>query len=226
MAGMGVSGILVLSLTVAMVVGSRRFPRTARPAGGATGGFLSGPAPDDPRTPERVGLMLRHIQLRELQRTPEPWDHLPLEVAYLPEDGDAVEQDAVEVPVTTTVCAISDHAAVHVDDLAVHPSGRPGEEGDDLGGVLGLPETLERRHPRQVIDRRLVLAVQEQRRRRRAWGNGVDGDVAASQLSGHDECHRIHAALGRGIARVSGQSDLHQRRYPGNTMLTAAPPVE
>jgi hypothetical protein len=104
MPGMGVSGILVLSLTVAIVVGSRRFPRAARPAGGATGGLLSGPAPDDPRTPERVGLTLRHIQLRELQRTPEPWDHLPLEVAHLPEDdaGEVEVEDAVEEDAAVT----------------------------------------------------------------------------------------------------------------------------
>lgn len=108
MPGMGVSGILVLSLTVAVVVGSRRFPKAARPTGGTTGGFLSRPGPDDPRTPERVGLTLRHIQLRELQRTPEPWDHLPLEVAHLPEDGDRAkglgvdqERPAADVQVHT-----------------------------------------------------------------------------------------------------------------------------
>jgi Sec-independent protein translocase protein TatA len=130
MPGMGVSGILVLSLTVAMVVGSRRFPRTARPAGGATGGFLSGPAPDDARTPERVGLTLRHIQLRELQRTPEPWDHLPLEVAHLPEDGDAGEvevEDAAEVEGDGAAITLvtEEDAAVEEDGAVTEPEYGP-----------------------------------------------------------------------------------------------------
>ncbi|HEV7535308.1 MAG TPA: hypothetical protein VGP90_06710 [Acidimicrobiia bacterium] len=131
---MGVSGILVLSLTVALVFGSRRrFPRAARPAGGATGGFLSGPAQDDPRTPEPVGLTLRHIQLRELQRTPEPWDHLPLEVAHLPEDGDAAE---VEVDGAAITLVIEEDVAVAEDDAVTDPEYGPVRV--DLEGASGV----------------------------------------------------------------------------------------
>ena len=130
MPGMGVSGILVLSLTVAMVVGSRRFPRTVRPAGGATGGFLSGPAPEDPRIPERVGLTLRHIQLREFQRTPEPWDHLPLEVAHLPEDG-----DAAEIEVDDAVITLVSEDDVAVDEAAAAPEPEYGPVRVDLEGA-------------------------------------------------------------------------------------------
>ena len=133
MPGMGVSGILVLSLTVAMLVGSRRFPRTARPAGGATGGFLSGPAPDAPGTPERVGLTLRHIQLRELQRTPEPWDHLPLEVAHLPEDGDAAEVEADGAAVTLVT---GEDAAVEQDAAVTEPEYGPARL--DVEGASGV----------------------------------------------------------------------------------------
>jgi Sec-independent protein translocase protein TatA len=143
MPGMGVSGILVLSLTVALVFGSRRFPRTARPARGATGGFLSGPAQDDPRTPEPVGLTLRHIQLRELQRTPEPWDHLPLEVAHLPEDGDSagveVEvEDAAEVEVdgAAITLVIEEDVAVEEDDAVTDPEYGPVRV--DLEGASGV----------------------------------------------------------------------------------------
>jgi Sec-independent protein translocase protein TatA len=140
MPGMGVSGILVLSLTVAMVFLSRRFPRTARPAGGATGGFLSGPAPDDPRTPERVGLTLRHIQLRELQRTPEPWDHLPLEVAHLPEEGDAeVEaEDAAEVEADGAAITLvtEEDVAVEENDAVTDPEYGPVRV--DLEGASGV----------------------------------------------------------------------------------------
>jgi Sec-independent protein translocase protein TatA len=133
MPGLGVSGILVLSHTVAMLIGSRRFPRTARPAGGATGGFLSDPAPDDPQIPERVGLTLRHIQLRELQRTPEPWDHLPLEVAHLPEDGDAAEVEADGAPTTLVT---EEDVAGEEDDAVTDPEYGPVRV--DLEGVSGV----------------------------------------------------------------------------------------
>jgi hypothetical protein len=66
--------------------------------------------------------MLRHIQLRELQRTSEPWDHLPLEVAHLPEDADAAEVEADGAAVTLVT---GEDAAVEEDAAVTEPEYGP-----------------------------------------------------------------------------------------------------
>src|ERR687891_1161966 len=130
----------------------------------------------------------------------------------------------LEAPVTTMVLDILgssfqswvapgrlDDAAVCVQDLAVHPARRAGEERDHLGDVRRRSETLERRHFPQTVDRLLVFAVEEQPCRGRPWGDGVDGDIASAQLLGKDERDRVYATLGRGVGGVARQRDLHDR---------------
>src|SRR5918994_4351682 len=62
----------------------------------------------------------------------------------------------------------SGDAAVGVDGLAVDPAAGAGEEGHDLGDVAGDAQAPERVQARHVLDGRLVLAIEEQRRGRRA----------------------------------------------------------
>src|ERR687897_2370375 len=62
----------------------------------------------------------------------------------------------------------SGDAAVGVDGLAVDPAAGADEEGHDLGDVAGDAQPPERVQARQVLDGRLVLAIEEQRRNRRA----------------------------------------------------------
>ncbi len=60
-------------------------------------------------------------------------------------------------------------AAVGVDDLAVDPAGRAGQEGDGLGDVVGLAEPLQRRAAlRRLVDDLLRPC----RRGTAAWRSG------------------------------------------------------
>ena len=73
---------------------------------------------------------------------------------------------SVSVRVVSTVR----RAAVGVEDLAVDPAGRAGQEGDDLGDVVGLAQALQRRLGGDPVDQLLRLAVEEQRRSRSGRG--------------------------------------------------------
>jgi hypothetical protein len=101
----------------------------------------------------------------------------------------------------------SDHAAVGVDGLAVDPAGRAGQEEDDLRDVGGRAELLQWVHPGHPVDGLLVLAVEEQRRRRKTGCHCDDGDVAAAQLLRQYQADGIDRAFGRRVARVGRQRE-------------------
>src|SRR3954451_24036485 len=99
-----------------------------------------------------------------------------------------------------------DDATVGAQYLPVDPAAvGAGQEGDHVRDVLRRPEALERRLLGEAVDRLLVLAVEEQVGRGRAGRDDVDGDVAAAQLAGEHERHRLDGALGRGVAAVGGE---------------------
>src|ERR1700754_2324071 len=66
-----------------------------------------------------------------------------------------------------------DNAAVGIDDLAIDPAGRTGEEGDGFGDVVGLAQALQRRGRLRAVDDLLRLALEIERRRGRPRRDGV-----------------------------------------------------
>jgi hypothetical protein len=96
----------------------------------------------------------------------------------------------------------SDNSAICTEYLAVDPGAvGAGEEGNGIGNIFRLSETLERREFGELIDDFLGLSVEEWSRRRRAWRHCVDGDVSA-QLLRENACHRLNASLGGSIDGV------------------------
>ena len=97
----------------------------------------------------------------------------------------------------------SDDPAVGPQRLAVDPGAvRAHEEGDDVGDVLGLAESFQRRHLGQPIDRLLRLAVEELFGCGRSGRDGVDGDVPTAKLLGKDAGHSLDRSLGGGIDAI------------------------
>lgn len=93
----------------------------------------------------------------------------------------------------------SDQAAVGIKNLAIDPSGRTSQESHELGYVVGLSQSLERRSFGEVVDDLLGFAVEEEGCRRRAGCDRIDGDVSPAQLFGQDQGKRVNRALGGGI---------------------------
>src|SRR5262245_33939530 len=81
--------------------------------------------------------------------------------------------------------AWSRESTVGAQDLSVHPSAvRPREERHDPRDIARLAQALERDELDEMLDVRLALAIEEQRRRHRARRHAVHGDVSAAQLVG------------------------------------------
>ena len=74
-------------------------------------------------------------------------------------------------------------AAIGPNRLPVDPvAGRAGEERDDLGNVVRRSQAFERSRLRETRDGLLVFALEKHVRGRRAGSDGVDVDVATTQL--------------------------------------------
>jgi hypothetical protein len=115
-------------------------------------------------------------------------------------------------------------AAVGQDDLAVDPAGRAGQERDDLGDVGGGAEALQRGRGGGAVDGGLVLALEVQGGGGRAGGNGVDGDVAAPQLTGQDQGQRLDRALAGGVGTVAGRGQPGDAAGEVDDLARAWPP--
>jgi hypothetical protein len=76
-------------------------------------------------------------------------------------------------------------AAIGTHELGVDPTALgPGKKRYHVGDILGVAQAFQRGEFTQLVDLRLSLIVAEEFRRHRAWGYGIYGDVATTQLIG------------------------------------------
>src|SRR5262249_28749254 len=118
----------------------------------------------------------------------------------------------------------SGDAAVGVDDLAVDPPARPGQEGDHLGDVRGSAQAPERGAGRGLGDGLLVSAAEEHGGGGPAPGDRVDRDVAAAQLSGEDERQALDGRLAGGVGGGGRDGPAGQRGGEVDDGAAAAQP--
>src|ERR1700684_4707168 len=102
------------------------------------------------------------------------------------------------------VCCLCE-ATVCAKHLRVDPSTiGAGKEGDDVCDVVGLTETLKRRHAADLFDLLFRLAVQEELRPHRSGRDGVHRDLVSAKLVGEDVAKSFAACFGGDIRAVGG----------------------
>ena len=107
------------------------------------------------------------------------------------------------------VCSLCE-ATVCAKHLGVDPSAvGPGEKGDDVCDIVGMTETLKRRHVADLFDLLFSLAVQEELRPYRSRCNGVDRNLVSTKLVGENMDEAFDACLG-GDVRAIGRKVLRE----------------
>src|ERR1700722_10895596 len=111
-------------------------------------------------------------------------------------------------------CAIRalGHPAVHAHYLTIDPPAMiTGEEGDELSYVVRDAEPSEWVRGRNLVDKFLALAFEEQRRAGRARRNRIDGHVLALHLASEDKRHGFDRPLTGGVGAVGTCRETHDR---------------
>src|SRR6202161_3608956 len=107
------------------------------------------------------------------------------------------------------VCCLCE-ATVCAKHLGVDPSAvGPGKKGDDVCDIVGLTQSLQRRHAADLFDLLFRLALQEELRPYRSRGNGVDRNLVSAKLVGEDVDKAFDACLG-GDVRAVGRKVLRE----------------
>src|ERR1700684_4549391 len=100
------------------------------------------------------------------------------------------------------VCCLCE-ATVCAKHLRVDPSTiGAGKEGEDVCDVVGLTETLKRRHAADLFDLLFRLAVQEELRPYRSGRDGVHRNLVSAKLVGEDMDESFDACLEDDIVSV------------------------
>jgi len=98
----------------------------------------------------------------------------------------------------------SGHTPVRPQSLPTHPpTPLPAQEMHHIRNLLRSTDPVHRAKPRNHLQHLLVFAFEEEVRARWPGGDGVDADVLAHQVFGHDAHHLLDGAFGGVVQQVA-----------------------
>jgi len=101
-------------------------------------------------------------------------------------------------------CQTSSHTPIRPQSLPTHPPAPlPAQEMHHIRNLLRSTDPVRRAEARNHLQHLLALALVEEVRARGPGGDGVDADVLAHQVFGHDAHHLLDGAFGGVVQEVA-----------------------